>query len=116
MKGTADMERLTYYDEFGNPCYRTTTYSEFHGGIVDSVISNSSEGKRLAAYEDTGLAPEQVKEMASNVMTSIRKCNMPMAQIFRLSNELQAYLDTGLTPERVEKLAEAEKNGRILPE
>ena len=46
------MERLTFYDEFGEPCYRTKTYSGLHMKDVDTVISGSPVARKLAAYED----------------------------------------------------------------
>ena len=46
------MERVTFVDEFNEPCYR----------VSDTVYKNEVS-RRLAAYEDTGLEPEEVVEL-----------------------------------------------------
>lgn len=45
-------ERLTFYDDSGNPCYRTKEYSSFFGKEIDVVISGSDVARKLAEYED----------------------------------------------------------------
>jgi len=46
------MSRMTFYKD-GYPCYRTKTYSEVHGGYVDTVVSGGDVASKLAAYEDS---------------------------------------------------------------
>lgn len=62
------MERLTYRleDQYGNPTDSIILES-------DLIFLNSSEKwkkvlSRLAAYEDTGLEPEEIKEFAEDVI------------------------------------------------
>ena len=50
---------------------------------------------RLAAYEDTGLEPEEILS------------GKELAEIACALNELKAYKDTGLTPEAYKRYAEA---------
>lgn len=50
------MERLTYYDRLGLACYKD-------GGITYSFKPIG----RLAAYEDSGLTPEEVMELSKIV-------------------------------------------------
>lgn len=68
------MERLTFYNESGEPCFKARVWSSVHGCIVDSTVSGTEVAKKLAAYEDA------------------------------------APLET------VQRWAEAEREGRILPE
>lgn len=56
------MERLTFYDEFGEACYRTKQFSAFHMESVNAVTSNAAI-KKLAAYEDTGLTAVEVSKL-----------------------------------------------------
>lgn len=53
------------------------------------------EVDRLAAYEDTGLEPEEILS------------GKELAEIACALNELTAYKDTGLTPEAYKRYAEA---------
>ena len=45
-------ERLTFYDEFNNPCYRTKQYSPLYEQMVDTVVSNSDVARKLAIIEN----------------------------------------------------------------
>ena len=45
-------ERLTFYDEFNNPCYRTKQYSSVHMKDVETVVSNSDVARKLAHFEE----------------------------------------------------------------
>ena len=45
-------ERLTWRDEFGKACFKTTSYSDFHMGYVDTVVSGHPVGEKLAIFED----------------------------------------------------------------
>jgi len=45
-------DRLTFYDEGNNPCYRTMLYSPFYEKTVESVVSNSDVARKLAHYEE----------------------------------------------------------------
>ena len=43
------MERLTFLDSFKEPCYR-----------LDNTVYKNEISQRLAAYEDTGMTPEEI--------------------------------------------------------
>ena len=63
---------------------------------------------RLAEYEDTGLDPEQVQQMASDVVESVKKYgDLNISNL--IAEQLQEYRDTGLTPEEVAGLARAKR-------
>ena len=81
------MERLTYRDADG------TAMMKKRGGWQGEGIA------RLAAYEDTGLEPEQVKDMVENAAT----CLMTWF-------ESQYGLSIGV----VEGLLEAKQQGRLV--
>ena len=50
------MERLTFYDDFGEPAYR-----------CDGAVYVNEVSRRLAAYEDTGLTPEGINGMKTAI-------------------------------------------------
>jgi hypothetical protein len=54
------MERLTTRREDGRIETRGISYSEFHMDYVPSARINDYYDMRLAAYEDTGLTPEEL--------------------------------------------------------
>jgi hypothetical protein len=54
------MKRLTTRREDGRIETRGISYSEFHMDYVPSARINDYYDMRLAAYEDTGLTPEEV--------------------------------------------------------
>ena len=61
------MERLTQKDEQGNWCIRGLRWEDTYPGAV--ITRNTYEriygvSNKLLDYEDTGLAPEQVRELA----------------------------------------------------
>lgn len=43
------MKRLTFYDDFNQPCYR-----------LGNIVYSNKIAVRLAAYEDTGMDPEEI--------------------------------------------------------
>lgn len=43
------MKRLTFYDDFNQPCYR-----------LGNIVYSNKIAVRLAAYEDTGMEPEEI--------------------------------------------------------
>lgn len=51
------MERLTYYDCAGAACF------DYESPVMNGVMANKAIS-RLAKYEDTGLTPERVAELA----------------------------------------------------
>lgn len=84
------MERLTYWnEEYG--CW------SYHGPSGEAA-------KRLAAYEGTGLEPEEILSAVD------------MAKIACALHELNAYKDLGPI-DRLRELAQADKEGRcvVLP-
>ena len=81
------MERLTYFD--GGKWRLRIGDTEYSGKAVD----------RLAAYEDTGLEPEDFKRAFSE------------DTILKLAGQA-----LGITPDRLRELAQAHKENRVLPE
>ena len=78
------MERLTFFE---NGHWWVRLNGHMYGGFP--------EVDRLAAYEDTGLEPEEILS------------GKELAEIACALNELTAYKDTGLTPEAYKRYAEA---------
>ena len=78
------MERLTYFD--GGKWRLRIGYTEYSGKAVD----------RLAAYEDTGLEPEDFKRAFSE------------DTILKLAGQA-----LGITPDRLRELAQTDKDGKI---
>ena len=98
------MERLTYRleDQYGNPTDSIILES-------DLIFLNSSEKwkkvlSRLAAYEDTGLEPEEIISAVD------------MAKVACALEELNAYKELG-SLDRLRELAQADWEGRcvVLP-
>ena len=95
------MERLTYRleDQYGNPTDSIILES-------DLIFLNSSEKwkkvlSRLAAYEDTGLEPEEIISAVD------------MAKVACALEELNAYKELG-SLDRLRELAEADREGRCV--
>lgn len=92
------MERLTkwenghaYYPRcFENPCYGG-------GCVTRDCPFETAICKRLAAYEDTGFSPEEIK----SAFTTDALIKMAAQAL-------------GTTPERLRKLAAADKEGRVV--
>ena len=81
--------------------------------------------ERLAAYEDTGLSPEDVNDLASvreispEAEYAINKHADSLIErldklLHKDDSALEAYRATGLTPERVAELSQAEQDGRLV--
>ncbi|MCL2563118.1 MAG: hypothetical protein FWE08_03685 [Oscillospiraceae bacterium] len=68
---------------------------------MNGCLDNSACVEKLAAYEDTGLTPEEIKEVGCHIYGPIHK-------------EIAAYRRSGLAPERVAELAAAERDGRLV--
>lgn len=95
------MERLTYRleDQYGNPTDSIILES-------DLIFLNSSEKwkkvlSRLAAYEDTGLEPEEIISAVD------------MAKVACALEELNAYKELG-SLDRLRELAQADREGRCV--
>lgn len=86
------MERLTYRETDGHALLLYGADAKWRKteqyGILDAAI------QKLAAYEDSGLSPEDIP-------TALEMCKASMAL-----DELKRYRDTGLTPELVRELQE----------
>lgn len=80
------MERLTYFD--GGKWRLKIGDTEYSGAWVD----------RLAAYEDTGLEPEEIRNQLESMLDAVA-----------------LYFET--TPDRLRELAQADREGRcvVLP-
>lgn len=81
------MERYTYFD--GGKWRLKIGDTEYSGGVVD----------RLAAYEDTGLEPEDFKRAFHE------------DAVLKLAGQALC-----IAPDRLRKLAQADKENRVLPE
>lgn len=95
------MERLTewnggqtrhaYYPRcFKDPCYG-------NGCKINDCLFETAVCDRLAAYEDTGLTPEEIKA--------------PFTEDAMINLAAQAL---GVEPSRLRELAEADKDGRVV--
>ena len=95
------MERLTewnggqtrhaYYPRcFKDPCYGD-------GCKINDCLFETAVCERLAAYEDTGLTPEEIKA--------------PFTEDTMINLAAQAL---GVEPSRLRELAEADKDGRVV--
>jgi hypothetical protein len=60
--------------------------------------------ERLAEYEDIGLEPYHVREMAKDVAESVKQLGSDKHAVIMATRKLQNYIDTGLTPEQIQKL------------
>lgn len=82
------MERLTHRDDKGMACIG-------FGGLAPTAYESKAAIDRLAAYEDTGLTPEEV-------------------ELYKEAQEISESMEPG----RLVELAQAEKDGRlvVLPE
>lgn len=76
------MERLTFFDDFNEPCYR------LGNGVHKNDIS-----RRLAAYEDTGLEPEEVA---------------------KVRDAYSSIAGKGVSGSRIQELIRAEQEGRLV--
>ena len=81
------MERYTYFD--GGKWRLKIGDTEYSGGVVD----------RLAAYEDTGLEPEDFKRAFHE------------DAVLKLAGQA-----LGIAPDRLRELAQAHKENRVLSE
>jgi hypothetical protein len=90
MRG-CDMKRLTEYEVVGGHVHAIPTAN------IDTALM------RLAAYEDTGLTPEEVNDAVVG------------AKLMAKAKVVSAF---GVAAERLRELAEADKDGRVvvLPE
>ena len=81
------MERLTYFD--GGKWRFRIGYTEYSGDTVD----------RLAAYEDTGLEPEEIAKIREDVENGYMK------------STARRY---GISVDRLRELAQADREGRCM--
>lgn len=84
------MERLTSRNE---DCVSVNGHGLYHLTMTEVV----QMADRLAAYEDTGLTPEEIKA--------------PFTEDTMINLAAQAL---GVEPDRLRKLAEADKDGRVI--
>ena len=85
-----EMKRFTKV-EHGHSYY-PACFEEPCSGCTKELCAFSEEAcERLAAYEDTGLKPEEILS------------GKELAEIACALNDLKAYKDTGLTPEEFQR-------------
>ena len=80
------MERLTRRSADGRACFKPHLYGQMNKDVCD----------RLAAYEDTGLEPEDLKRAVNE------------DAVLKLAGQA-----LGITPERLRELAQTDKDGKI---
>ena len=80
------MERLTRRSADGRACFKPHLYGQMNKDVCD----------RLAAYEETGLEPEDFKRAFSE------------DTILKLAGQA-----LGITPDRLRELAQTDKDGKI---
>ncbi|MFR1058937.1 MAG: hypothetical protein ACLSEY_00130 [Enterocloster sp.] len=67
------MKRLTQKDEQGNWCLEGVSWEQLHEGqVITKPLRERLYGAlwKLMEYEDTGLAPEEIKALNANGKTS----------------------------------------------
>ena len=67
------MKRLTQKDEQGNWCLKGVSWEQLHEGqVITKPLRERLYGAlwKLMEYEDTGLAPEEIKALNANGKTS----------------------------------------------
>ena len=96
------MERYTYFD--GGKWRIKIGDTEYSGKAVD----------RLAAYEETGLEPEEIISAAytAKIAYVLHELNAYMARIVCALHELNAYKELGPI-DRLRELAQADKDGKF---
>ena len=80
------MERLTRRSADGRACFKPHLYGQMNKDVCD----------RLAAYEDTGLEPEDLKRAFNE------------DGVLKLAGQA-----LGITPDRLRELAQTDKDGKI---
>ena len=76
--GRADMERLTFKLGDSNPSYGLADKASAKPGLFtdyDGFFAHLLATHRLGQYEDTGLTPEDVAEMALSHAQGCEYCN-----------------------------------------
>ena len=95
------MERLTEWNgeqprhAYYPSCFKAPCYGD--GCKINDCLFETAVCDRLAAYEDTGLTPEEIKA--------------PFTEDAMINLEAQAL---GVEPSRLRELAEADKDGRVV--
>lgn len=98
-KGGVNIERATHIDKDGWYINGANVAAVFHSGTREIRMSGK-DIDRLAAYEDTGLEPEDIKRAFNE------------AAVLKLAGQA-----LGITPDRLHELAQADREGRcvVLP-
>ena len=95
------MERLTEWNgeqprhAYYPSCFKAPCYGD--GCKINDCLFETAVCDRLAAYEDTGLTPEEIKA--------------PFTEDTMINLAAQAL---GVEPSRLREIAEAEKDGRVV--
>ena len=95
------MKRLTQKDEQGNWCLEGVSWEQLHEGqVITKPLRERLYGAlwKLMEYEDTGLAPEEIKALNANRKTSEHRW-IPVEE--RLPEEEGKYLVTFAIDEKV---------------
>lgn len=106
------MERLTEWDEYGNAdiIALSDVMPEIYAELSFSETNDLTDVlNRLAAYEDTGLEPEEVSEY-QRLCDSYAKAGLDAKFVQFCIDATQ----NGLSMDRIRELAQAEKDGRLV--
>ena len=98
------MERLTYQDKDGGICYpweRNSVNGSYDIWDEDGLIQQIN---RLAAYEDTGLTPEEIERVVDAY---------GRGHTLRTESAEQLEIVREIKTDRLRELAKAEKDGRL---
>ncbi len=95
-KGGVNIERATHIDKDGWYINGANVAAVFHSGTGEIRMSGK-DIDRLAAYEDTGLEPEDIKRAFNE------------AAVLKLAGQA-----LGITPDRLRELAQADREGRCV--
>lgn len=125
------MERLTHEADFGledweetlffvksdpNGAYNILDIAKYQGeSEFDEILKNVA--LRLAAYENTGLEPEEIKAIAGLASENCAKTADAIDKLLQDDAELKSYRELG-SIDRLRELAQADREGRcvVLPE
>lgn len=124
------MERLTHEADFGledweetlffvksdpNGAYNILDIAKYQGeSEFDEILKNVA--LRLAAYENTGLEPEEIKAIAGLASENCTKTADAIDKLLQDDAELKSYRELG-SIDRLRELAQADRDGRcvVLP-
>ena len=94
------MERLTLRDPDG-------------AAYIKSSVTRHEAADRLAAYENTGLEPEEIQAIAGLASENCAKTADAIVKLLQDDAELKSYRELGPI-DRLRELAQADREGRCM--